>query len=327
MIRRREFITLFGGATAWPLAAHAQQPNVPVLGFLTRFRLPSNAPVLEAFRAGLAEGGFIEGRNLSIEYRWGNGNFSVLRSMAADLVHRQVAVIVTSPSVGPILVAKAATSTIPIVFIYGGDPVKEGIVDSLSRPGGNVTGITGMTSDLLGKRLDLLLKLVPQARKVGFISGPWTSFDYEQQRTSILAAGRALGVEIMIVECRDDRDFEPAVAKMVEDGAEAMILGAFPFGNLNKLVPLAALHKLPAIYHFRGSTRVGGLISYDTDVNALYRRLGSAYVARILKGAKPSDLPVEQPTKFNLAINLTTAKELGLTVPPTLFALADEVIE
>ena len=269
----------------------------------------------------------IEGINLSIEYRWGNGNFSVLRSMAADLVHRQVAVIVTSPEVGPILAAKAATSTIPIVFVYGGDPVKEGIVASLSRPGGNVTGITGMTSDLLGKRLDLLLKLVPQARKVGFISGAWTSFDYEQQRTSILAAGRALGVEIMIVECRDDRDFEAAVAKMVEGGAGAMYLGGFPFLNLDKVVSLAALHKLPAIYPSRSLTDAGGLMSYSADEVPLNRRIGSYYVARILKGAKPADLPVEQPTKFELRINLKTAKTLGLTVPPTLFALATEVIE
>jgi putative ABC transport system substrate-binding protein len=330
-LQRREFITLLGGAVAgWPLAARAQQPNAPVIGFLDWARpAPS---YMEAFRAGLAEAGFIEGRNLSIEHRWANGDFGQLRGMAADLVRRQVAVIVASGVQAPVRAAMAATSTIPIVFYYGGDAVKDRFVASLSRPGGNITGITAMNGELTTAmngeltvtRLDLLLQMVPHARKVGFLWGSGTFFPYEEQ---LLAAGHALGVEIMIVECRDDRDFEAAVVKMVEGGAGAMILSAWPFTNRNKLVSLAALHNLPATYPFRSLVRIGGLMSYDTDVVALGSRIGSYYVARILKGMKPADLPVEQPTKFDLVINLTTAKALGLQIPDRLLALADEVIE
>jgi putative ABC transport system substrate-binding protein len=281
---------------------------------------------MQAFRAGLAENGFIEGKNLSIEYHSAYGNFSLLPSLAANLVDRQVAVIVAAGALGPTFVAKAATSTIPIVFAYAGDPVEQGLVTSLNRPGGNVTGMTTIGGELDGKRLDLLLRVVPQTRKVGFLLGTKYDITYEQQKTSMLAAGRAHGVEIMIVE-REDRDLQAAFAKMVEGGADAMILSTFPFGNLDKIVSLAAFHKLPAIYPNRGLTRAGGLMSYDTDNIALMRRLGSGYVARILKGLRPSDLPVEQPTKFELVINLKTAKALGLTVPPTLLAVTDEVIE
>ena len=328
-LRRRDFVAALGGAAAWPVAARAQQQNSPVIGYL-RWDRPEpniNGTSVKAFRAGLADGGFIEGRNLSIEYRWANGNFGLLPSLAADLVRRQVAVIVAFNSRGSPLAAKRATSTIPIVFAYGGDPVMDGLVASLSRPGSNVTGMTFFTRELFGKRLDLLLTLVPQARKVGFLSGPSYEGSSLGATNAMLAAGRALGVEIMIVECRDDRDFEAAVAKMVEGGAGAMYLGGFPFLNLDKVVSLAALHKLPAIYPYRSLTDAGGLMSYGVDGVGMSRRIGSYYVARILKGAKPADLPVEQPTKFELRINLKTAKTLGLTVPPTLFALATEVIE
>jgi putative ABC transport system substrate-binding protein len=312
---------------AWPLAAQAQaqQPAMPVIGFLSNSEEEVRSSLEAMLRAGLADGGFIEGRNLSIEYRWAV-NFRQLGGMAADLVRLQAAVIVTY-YLTPARAAMAATSTVPIVFAYGGDPVKDGLVASLSRPGGNVTGMMTFATELDGKRLDLLSKMVPRVRKVGFLSGVRSHFGYDELTTTMLAAGRALGVEIMIVECRDDRDFEAAVAKMVEGGAGAMILSSFVFDKLEKVVSLALLHKLPAVYPSAGLAHAGGLMSYDTDTNALFRRLGDAYVARILKGEKPANLPIEQPTKFKLTINLKTAKTLGLTVPPTLFALADEVIE
>jgi putative tryptophan/tyrosine transport system substrate-binding protein len=328
--RRREFIAGLWGAATWPLAVRAQQAAMPVIGYLDFFaprpREPRD-PYLEALRAGLADGGFVEGMNLFIEYRWAGGNFMRLPDLVADLVDRQVAVIVAVGAVAPALSAKAATSTIPIVFFYGGDPVKDHLVASLNRPGGNVTGINAFTGELAGKRLDLLLKVVPQVNKIGFLARPRFSLVYEEQTTAMLAAGRALGVEIMIVECRDDSDYEAAMAKIAEGGAGGMILGSFVLPNLNKVVSLAALHKLPTIYPFRALARAGGLMSYDADILDLTRHVGSAYVARILKGAKPADLPVEQPTKFDLVINLKTARALELEVPSTLVALADEVVE
>jgi putative ABC transport system substrate-binding protein len=302
---------------------------MPVIGFISWTGPEPNGPDVKAFRAGLAEAGFIEGKNVSIEYRWHN-NFSSLTNMAADLVRRQVAVIVAWGAAGPAFAAKAATSTIPIVFSYGGDPVKDGLVASLNRPGGNVTGVTANPGDfgeLDGKRLELLLQLVPRARKVAFLSGDRSFVYYKQQTTSMLAAGRALGVEIMIVECRSDRDYEGALAKMVEGRADAMIVGTFVLPNLGKVVPLAALHKLPTIYPFESFVRAGGLMSYGADGISMSRRLGGAYVARILKGERPADIPVEQPTKFELVINLSAAKALNLEVPPSLLAVADEVIE
>jgi putative tryptophan/tyrosine transport system substrate-binding protein len=322
-MRRREFIVGLGSMAAWPCAARAQQSASPVVGFLDA---QPRVPVAEAIRAGLAEGGFIEGRNLSIEYR--SGNLRQQADFAAELVSRPVALIFALGALAPVLAAKRATSTIPIVFGYGGDPVKDGLVASFNRPGGNLTGMIALTSELLGKRLDLLLKMVPRARKVGFLSGTSNSgAAYEEQTSAILAAGRAGGVEIMIVECRDDREYESALVKMAEGGADAMIIGSFALPNIQKVVPLAALHKLPAIYFDRFFADAGGFMSYSTDVVAIGRRLGSAYAARILKGEAPGDLPVEQPTKFHLVINLKTAKALGIEVPETLLATADEVIE
>jgi len=326
-MRRRDFIAGVGGVAVWPLHADAQQSGVPVIGFLDLFGPSLKAPRVEAFRAGLAEAGFIEDRNLTIEYRWAGGNFRRLPDLAADLVGRQVAVIVAVGAASPVLAAKAATSTIPVVFSYGGDPVRDGLVVSLNRPGGNITGIITFTLELAGKRLDLLLKMVPQAKKIGFLSGTRFFLAYEQQTTAMLAAGDELGVEIMIVECRNDRDYEEAVAKMAEAGAGGMILGSFALPNLGKVVRLAALHNLPTIYPDRALAQAGGLMIYDADRTALYRRLGTAYVARILKSEKPADIPVEQPTKFEFVINLKTAKTLGLTVPRRLLAIADEVIE
>jgi putative ABC transport system substrate-binding protein len=324
-MRRREFIAGLGTAAALPITAHAEQLNVPVIGFVNYF--DETGPFIKAFRAGLADGGFIEGKNLSIEYRHANGDFRLLPSLVADLVGRQPTVLVATPAGNPARAAKAATSTIPIVFFYGGDPVKDGLIASLNRPGGNLTGITTFATELAGKRLDLLLKMVPRARKVGYLSGDRSFPGYERQKTLMLAAGRALHAEIVTIECRDDRDFEAAVTKMVEGGAEAMILGNFSFSNRDKVVSLAALHQLPAIYPWRELTRVGGLMSYGTDIEAVYRRLGSAYVVQILKGEKPAEIPVERPTKFELVISLKTAKALGLVVPRTLLAFADELID
>jgi putative tryptophan/tyrosine transport system substrate-binding protein len=326
-MRRREFIAGLGGGLAWPLAARAQQPAVPVIGYLDNFGPSPKSPFVEAFRAGLAEGGFVEGANLLIEYRWAGGNSRSLPDLAADLVGRRVAVIVAVGAAAPVLAAKAATSTIPIACMFGGDPVKIGLVTALNRPGGNITGIQEFSTELAGKRLDLLLKVVPQANKIGFLSGTRFRLFYEQLTTEMLAAGRALGVEIMIVECRNDRDYEAGVAKMAEGGAAGMILSSFPLPNLGKVVPLAALNKLPTIYPYRTLARAGGLMTYDADLATLHRRLGSAYVVRILKGEKPADIPVEQPTKFDLVINMKTAQTLGLTIPSTLLAIADEVIE
>jgi putative tryptophan/tyrosine transport system substrate-binding protein len=326
-MRRRDFIAGLCGMAAWPCAARAQQSASPIVGVLDFSGPRPKSPFIEAVRAGLAEDGFIEGSNLSIEYRSGRGNPRQIADFAAELASRPVALIFAFGAVAPALAAKRATSTIPIVFGYGGDPVKDGLVASFNRPGGNLTGMTGLTGELLSKRLDLLLKMVPRARKIGFLSGTSNFFAYEEQTSAILAAGRAGGVEVMIVECRDDREYESALVKMAEGGADAMILGSFALPNLQKVVPLAALYKLPAIYPNRVFADAGGLMSYDTDGVAMGRRLGSAYAARILKGKAPGDLPVEQPTKFQFVINLKTAKALGLTIPERLLATADEVIE
>jgi putative ABC transport system substrate-binding protein len=327
--RRRDVITLAAAAATfpitWPFAAGAQQRNPPVVGFLTWDEPKPHAPYVEAFRAGLAEAGFLEGRDTFIEYRWA-GNSRELQGMAAELVRLHVAIIVAwdGPS---IRAAKDATSTIPIAFAYGGDPVNDGLVASLNRPGGNVTGITIRTRELTGKQLDLLLKMVPRARKVGYLSGDRSFGLYEEQTTSMLAAGRALGAEIMIVECRSDRDFDGAVAKMVDGGAEAMILAIFGPGNPEKVVSLAMLHKMPTMYPAEYLVRAGGLMSYQTDIISTSRRLGIYYVARLLKGEKPANLPIEREDRFKLAINLKTAKAISLEVPPQLLAIADEVIE
>jgi putative ABC transport system substrate-binding protein len=285
------------------------------------------APALDALRAGLVEAGFEEGRNLTIEYRFGIGDSRRLSALAADLVNRQVAAIVAIGAQAPIQAAKAATSTIPIVFLYAGDPVDDGLIASLNRPGGNVTGMTTLDSDLAGKRLDLLHKMVPQATTVGFLSGTPNYITYEEQTSSMRAAAGALGLELAIVECRSDQDFEAAFSTFEERRAEALIMGTFPFGNRNKVVELAERHKIPAIYPGRGFAVDGGLMSYGTDGLAAYRQVGAHYVGRILKGAKPADLPVQQPTKFELVINLKTAKALGLTVPQTLLVVADDIIE
>jgi putative ABC transport system substrate-binding protein len=247
--------------------------------------------------------------------------------LAADLVRSRVAVLVTVGAHASTFAAKGATSTIPIVFVFNGDPVQYGLVDSLNRPGSNTTGITSIDNELAGKRLELLHHMVPGATTVAFLSGTPDYTTYQEQTRAILAAGRALGLEILIVECRDDRDFESAFDTVLQLRAGALMIGAFPFRNVDRIVLLAARHNIPAMYPRRGFVAAGGLMSYTADILAIYRQVGAQYVARILKGSTPADLPVQQPTKFEFVINLSTAKSLGLTIPETLLATADELIQ
>ena len=323
MIRRRAFIAGLGSAAAWPVVARAQQPPVPVIGFLDWASPRPNAGQIVAFRQGLAEAGFIEGRNLAIEYRWANGQLTRLPALAADLVSHQVAVIVAVSATSPALAAKGATSTIPIVFENGDDPLRVGLVASLNRPGGNVTGVTSFNTELGGKRFSLLRDLVPQATTVGFLSG---NSKYEEQRSQILASALALGRQVIMVETRGDGSSEAAFRTLAEREAKALIVGNFTFRNDKQILALAARYKIPTIYPRRGYVAAGALMSYGAVNPDLFRQVGQ-YTGRILKGAKPADLPVLQPTKFEFVINLKTAKALGLTIPETLLATADEVIQ
>jgi putative ABC transport system substrate-binding protein len=290
-MKRRHFITLLGGAAAWPVAARAQQPGAPVIGLLGP---QQRGAALEALRTGLSEAGYEVGRNLTIEHRSGGR----LLPLAIDLVNRQVAVIVTTGFQGPIIAAKTATSTIPIVFYYAGDPVADGFVASLNRPGGNITGVTSLSAELAGKRLDLLHQMVPEAKTVGFLSGTPDYIAYEKQTSLMRAAARASGLELVVAECRNSADFETAFSTFAERHAEALILGTFALGNLDKVVALAASRKLPAIYTSRALVVGGGLMSYDSDPLATFRQLGTQFVGRILNGTKPADLPIQQPIKF-----------------------------
>jgi putative ABC transport system substrate-binding protein len=284
-------------------------------------------PDLAEFRRGLEEAGYVEGQNVAIEFRWANGQFARLPELAADLVERRVAVIVAAGAVGSALAAKAATSTIPIVISTGADPVRHGLVASLGRPGGNITGMTSMLNELAGKRLDLLCELVPQATTVGYLVDN-QSGEIEQHNTSdLLATARALGRQVIVLECRRDSDFEAAFATPVQRQPSALAVSAFTLAvnNRQKICALAALHKIPAIYPQPQYADEGGLMSYY-PVGTLHQ-VGFYFVARILKGAKPSDLPIQRPTKFRLVINSKTVEALGLTIPPTLLVMADEVID
>ena len=334
MILRREFITLLGGAAAWPLAARAQQAGVPVVGYLYNGTTLGAASSVAEFREGLGQAGYIEGRNVEIEFRFSQGDRARLRELAADLVRRQVTVIVAAGGPAPALAAKAITSTIPIIFVMADDPVRYGIVGSLNRPQGNVTGAASSVAQLEGKQLDLLLELVPQATIVGYLLGSSSAPVFENLRNDMLAAARALKREIIDVEVQDSRgelDFEGAFATVAQRGAKALVIsGYLTFldpPNRDEILRLAARYKIPAIYSSRLYVVSGGLMSYSSEVTATYRRAGAYYVGRILKGAKPSDLPVELPTKFQLVINLKTAKALGLAVPRSILLRADEVIE
>src|SRR5215467_7411722 len=301
-IRRREFIILLVGEAAWPLAARAQQSGViPVIGFLDPTSPDAFPPGVAEFRRGLEEAGYVEGRNVTIEYRWAEGQFDRLPQLAADLVERRVAVIVAFGGVAAALAAKGATSTIPIVYSGGADPVKYGLAASLNQPGGNITGVTSIVNELAGKRLQLLRELVPQATTIGYLVDNQTETPHVLT-SDLLAAARALGLQVIFLKCRGDSDFEAAFATLVLRQPSALVVSAFPlaFNNRPKILALAARHKIPAIYAQSQYAREGGLMSYD-GVSTL-RQIGFYYVPQILKGAKPADLPVQQPTKFRLLI-------------------------
>ena len=324
-MRRRELMLLLGGAVIAPRALRAQQKPMPVIGFLNGTSPGPAAAFVAAFRQGLSETGYIEGQNLAIEYRWAEGRYDELPALAADLVGRKVDVIATggTPSV---LAAKGATSTIPIVF-GSGDPVEGGVIASLSRPGGNLTGFSGMSTELTPKRLELLSELVPQAKVIALLVNP-NNASAEPMMRDVQEAARAKGVQLHILKAGTESEVDAAFATLVELHAGALVVAGDSFfsNRREQLVALAARHAVPAIYDWREWPAAGGLISYGTSPKAVRRQVGT-YAGRILKGAAPADLPVQQPTTFELVVNLKTAKALRLTVPPSILACADEVIE
>jgi len=325
---RREFITLLGGAAAaWPLTARAQQAAMPVIGYLSSASPDRDAGRLRALRQGLSETGFIESRNVVIKYRWADEQHDRLPALAADLVHQQVAVIAQAGHVLGVFAAKAATTTIPIVFVTGVDPVGLGLVASLSRPGVNLTGVTTLGIELEPKRLELLHELIPAARTVGALVNRMHPIA-EAQSSELQAAARGLGLKLQILDASTERDFDAVFARLVELQADGLVIatdGLF-ISQSEHLARLAVRHAMPAIFQLRTFAAAGGLMSYGGDFAEMYRQSG-VYVGRILKGEKPVDLPVQQVTRVELVLNLKTAKALGLEVPPTLLARADEVIE
>jgi putative ABC transport system substrate-binding protein len=325
-LRRREFITLLGGAATWPLAARAQQPPMPAIGFL-HTRSPDAVRPLAGFRRGLAESGYIEGQTATIEYRWAEGQYDRLPALAAELVRRPVAVLVAGGGEPSPLAAKAATSTIPIVFAIGSDPVKAGLVASYNRPGGNVTGINILTDTLEPKRFGLLHELVPQAATIGFlVNARYPSA--ESQVRDVREAARALTLKIHVLPAGTDSEIDAAFETVARERIPAIVVAGDPFFDTrrDKLVALAARHAVPMMFQFREYAEAGGLVSYGVDLTDAYRQVG-VYAGQILKGAKPADLPVVQPTKFEFVINLKTAKVLGVKFSDNLLSLADEVIE
>ena len=325
---RRDFITLLGGAAAaWPLAARAQPP-LPVVGVLSGFSPSGGAATLAAFRQGLSETGFVEHQNVGIEYRWAEGRYDRLPALAADLVSRQVAVILTTPTAGA-LAAKAATASIPVVFLIAGDPVQIGLVASLNRPGGNVTGATFYVAQLVSRQLGVLHELLPGAITIGVLVNPSAPANVEPQVRDLRAAANALGMRLRIVNAANEREAEAAFASLSSARVDALFVTSdaiFSQQLREPLVALAARYRMPAMYGHREYVEAGGLICYTSSVFDAGRQAG-VYAGRILKGAKPADLPVTQPTKFELVINLKTVNALGLAVPDKLLALADEVIE
>jgi putative tryptophan/tyrosine transport system substrate-binding protein len=325
-LKRREFITLLGGAAAWPLGARAQQSNMPVIGMLNPGSLEALRQSVAAFNAGLKESGYIEGQSVAVEYRFAEGRFDRLPALASELVRRQVAVLVVGTTPGA-LAAKQATATIPTVFVTGSDPVQDGLVASLNRPGGNLTGVYMFASGLEAKRLGLLHEMVPKAMTIAVLINP-NFADAENQVRDVQAAADRLGVQLVVVRANAQSDFDAAFATLVQQRAGALQVCASPFfyAERRQLVVLAAHHALPAIYEWRDFAVAGGLMSYGTSLADAYGQAG-VYVGRILKGAKPADLPVVQSTRFELVINLSAAKALGIEVPPMVSAGANEVIE
>jgi putative tryptophan/tyrosine transport system substrate-binding protein len=328
-VRRREFIGLLGGvAVAWPLAARAQQPTMPLLGVLDSGSADKNEQYLAPFWQGLSEAGYVEGQNVAAEYRWADGRYDRLPGLAADLVRRQVNVIAVPSSTPAALAAKAATSTTPIVFGVGDDPVKLGLVASLARPGGNATGINFFIGELVAKRLGLLRELLPRAARIAVLVNPTDVVRTEGVVRDVEAAARAIGLQVQFFNASTIREIDAAFAILVRDRPDAIFISPDSFFNRRRvhLAIFAASYAIPAAYGVRDYAEAGGLISYGTSLADSRRQVG-VYAGRILKGAKPADLPVLQPTKFELVVNLSAAKALGLEIPPSLLARADEVIE
>ncbi|HEX9071638.1 MAG TPA: ABC transporter substrate-binding protein [Pseudolabrys sp.] len=326
-MRRREFIRLVGGAAAWPLTARAQQTAIPVIGFINADSSKGHARELSAFLKALGEAGYVEGHNVAIEYRWAEGQNERLPAMAADLVRRKVAVIAAT-STPAALAAKAATTTIPIVFETGADPIQLGLVPSLSRPGGNVTGVTQSNAEIAPKRLELLHELLPTARTMALLVNPAEPSIAEPTAKEVLAAARTLGLELHVLNASSEADFDEVFTKLSQLQAGGLVIVAGPFfsGHREQLGALTLRHAVPAIFQNRAFTAAGGLVSYGSDITDAYRLTG-VYTGRILKGDKPADLPVQQATRVELYINLKTAKALGITVPLPLSGRADELIE
>ncbi|MFZ3361089.1 MAG: ABC transporter substrate-binding protein [Xanthobacteraceae bacterium] len=328
-IARRTFLTALGGAAAsaiLPIAARAQQPAMPVIGFLNSISSGDGVDLVSAFRDGLRESGFVEGQNVAIEYRWAEGHYDRLPTLATELVRARVAAIAATGGTVSGLAAKAATATIPIVFTTGDDPVKTGLVTNLNRPAGNITGVVTLANQLGAKRLELLHQVVPKAETIAVLLNPTSSS--KAQLSDVQQAAAILGVKLNVLSASTERGIDQAFASLAQQRADALIVGVDPFfnGRRNQVIALAAKDAIPTIYFFRGFATAGGLMSYAPSLVDAYRQTG-VYIGRVLKGMKPSELPVMQPTKFEFVINLKTAKALGLTVPQTLLVAADEVIE